>query len=233
MNELVCDAIAARRRLRFVYEGYERIVEPHLYGINTANHEALSAWLVAGWTASTPEPGWRNYLVAEMADVHVLATPFEGPRPGYNPDDPGFRQIFCRLAGALAGAGEGIGEGAGETPNADALYHAGRSRMEAGDAAGALALLERSVALEPHFLTLELLGECLLALGRPREAIVPLAASTGLHLQSRAPARLAEVLLALGRREQADELAGRALAVDPDNEAARAVRETVRREREG
>jgi tetratricopeptide (TPR) repeat protein len=220
MHALICDAIRARRLLRFVYDGYERVVEPHVHGINSANHEALGAWLVGGWSASSPEPGWRNYLVAEMADVHVLAAPFAGPRLGYNPEDPGFRQIFCRLDAETAG------------PNADALYREGRARMEAGDAAGALSLLERSVALEPHFLTLELLGECLLALGRPREAIVPLAASSGLHRQSRAPARLAEVMLALGRWEQADELAAHALAVDPEHAGARAVREAVRRHRE-
>ena len=97
MNLLVCDAIRVRRLLRFIYEGYERIVEPHLYGINTANHEMLSGYLIAGWSASEGSPGWRSYLVREMHDIHVLAEPFRGPRPGYNPDDRRMRQIFCRL----------------------------------------------------------------------------------------------------------------------------------------
>ena len=47
MNVVVCDAIRARRLLRFVYDGYERVVEPHLYGVNTAGHETLSGWLAA------------------------------------------------------------------------------------------------------------------------------------------------------------------------------------------
>jgi hypothetical protein len=97
MNTLICDAIRERRLLRFIYEGYERVVEPHLYGINTANHEMLSGWLVAGWSASKPEPGWRNYLVQEMHDIHVLATPFEPAREGYNPDDRGLRQVYCGI----------------------------------------------------------------------------------------------------------------------------------------
>ena len=37
MNRLSCDAVGARRLLRFVYEGDERIVEPHLHGINTSS----------------------------------------------------------------------------------------------------------------------------------------------------------------------------------------------------
>ena len=98
MNRLICDAIGARRLLRFVYEGYERIVEPHLYGINAASHEALSAWIVEGWSQSSPEAGWRNYLVTDMQDVQVLTEPFPGPRPGFNPADSRFAQVYCSVA---------------------------------------------------------------------------------------------------------------------------------------
>ena len=106
MHAIICDAIRAKRLLRFIYEGYERIVEPHLHGINGANHEILSGWLVGGWSESRPEPGWRNYLVRDMHDVHALADRFEGPRPRYNPFDPHVRQVFCRLepTGAAARA---------------------------------------------------------------------------------------------------------------------------------
>ena len=100
MNAHICDAVRARRLLRFVYDGYERVVEPHLHGINTQNHEMLSCWLVGGWSKSEAAPGWRNYLVRDMADVHVLADGFDGPREGYNPDDDAFRQVFCRVQGA-------------------------------------------------------------------------------------------------------------------------------------
>lgn len=106
MDERICNAIRQRTLLRFIYDGYERIVEPHLYGINTASHEAISGYLVAGWTTSTAEPGWRNYLVREMHDLHVLATPFDGPRPGYNPDDDSFRQIYCRIEEPGSSAGD-------------------------------------------------------------------------------------------------------------------------------
>ena len=100
MNTLVADAIRARRLLRFVYEGYERIVEPHLYGINTANHEMVSGFLVGGWSASETEPGWRNFLVSEMHDIHALAEGFGGPRAGFNPEDASFRQVFATVAPA-------------------------------------------------------------------------------------------------------------------------------------
>ena len=97
MHGILCDAIRAKRLVRFIYDGYERIVEPHLHGINAASHEILTGWLVGGWSESRPEPGWRNYLVKDMHDVHALADHFEGPRPKYNAFDPKVRQVFCRL----------------------------------------------------------------------------------------------------------------------------------------
>src|SRR5438067_13656629 len=109
MNIVICDAIRARRQLRFVYDGYERIVEPHSYGVNTAGHEAVSGWLVGGWSSSEPEPGWRMFLVDRMQDVAATSAPFTGgPREGYNADDPHFVRIFCQLDG---GAPSGVPNG--------------------------------------------------------------------------------------------------------------------------
>jgi hypothetical protein len=97
MNVTICDAIRARRLLRFVYEGYERVVEPHYYGVNTAGHESVSGWLVGGWSASETEPGWRMFLVEGMRDVAASAEAFDGPREGYNADDPHYVRVYCQL----------------------------------------------------------------------------------------------------------------------------------------
>lgn len=113
MNVLLCDAIRARHLVRFIYEGYERIVEPHQYGINTANHEMLSGYLVGGWSRTETEPGWRNYLVREMHDVHVLAEPFTAPRAGYNPGSTVFHQVYCQVDAPAAADGAA---GAGAAP---------------------------------------------------------------------------------------------------------------------
>jgi hypothetical protein len=102
VNEIVCNAIRARHLLRFIYEGYERIIEPHIHGVNSANHEMVSGWLVGGWTATRAEEGWRNYLVSEMHDVHALADQFPQPRVGYRPAGRAYRQVFCRIEGAAA-----------------------------------------------------------------------------------------------------------------------------------
>ncbi len=99
MNVTICDAIRARRLLRFVYEGYERVVEPHIYGVNTAGNEALSGWLVGGWSSSATEPGWRMFLVEAMRDVAALAEPFTGGREVYNQNDPHYVRVYCQIGG--------------------------------------------------------------------------------------------------------------------------------------
>ena len=97
MNVVICDAIRARRLLRFVYDGYERVVEPHHYGVNGAGHEVLSGWLVSGWSSSDPEPGWRTYLIDQMQGTAALAESFSGTREGYNPNDSRMVRVYCRI----------------------------------------------------------------------------------------------------------------------------------------
>jgi len=104
------------------------------------------------------------------------------------------------------------------------LYRQARDRMDGGDPAGAVDLFAASVAVYPHFKALELWGECLLRLGRYREAVVPLAAATALNRQPRAPGMLAEAFLALGEHGRAVQFADEALARAPGNRAALAVR---------
>jgi predicted Zn-dependent protease len=104
------------------------------------------------------------------------------------------------------------------------LYEAGRALMDAGALVSAASTFEESVRLDPHFKTLELLGECLFRAGRPREAIVPLAAASPLNPGVRAPALLAEVFLELNSRHDAEAMATLALSRDPSNRRALAVR---------
>jgi tetratricopeptide (TPR) repeat protein len=112
-----------------------------------------------------------------------------------------------------------------EPMNADDLYHHGSEAMERGALVEAVVLFRASIALWPHFKTLELLGECLLGLDQTREAIVPLAAATALHPSSRPPALLAQAYLALGQYQEAVHFAEEALARTPgDGQALETAR---------
>ena len=48
MNALICEAIRARRLLMFGYADTVRIVEPHLYGVNTAGSITVSPETLPG-----------------------------------------------------------------------------------------------------------------------------------------------------------------------------------------
>ena len=97
MNPVICRAVAERQLLMFGYKGVVRVVEPHLYGLSTAGHEALSAWMRPGWSRADPEGGWRMFRVDALEQVQMLPEAFAGPRPDFNPDDPHFTEVFCRL----------------------------------------------------------------------------------------------------------------------------------------
>lgn len=101
--------------------------------------------------------------------------------------------------------------------------------MEAGDIESAIQLFEESATAGPHFKTLELLGECLMKLGRHRQAIIPLAAAVGLGTKAfRAMFLLAKALDETGSRRDAIEKLEEAVAVKPDYKAARDLLEQLR-----
>ena len=106
-------------------------------------------------------------------------------------------------------------------------YEHGRERLDAGDFPAAIAHFEASIDSAPHFKALELLREARLRNGEPALAIVPLAAATTLNAQVRAPSLLAEALLATGDTYKAYEIACVALAREPNNAKAKAVRDAT------
>ena len=104
LRATICDAVRARRLLMFAYGGVVRVVEPHALGVNTAGHEALSAWLRAGYSRTSPSGGWRMYLLDGISALQMLDDGFDGPRPGYNPGDPHLVTVHCSLP-LLSGQG--------------------------------------------------------------------------------------------------------------------------------
>ena len=108
------------------------------------------------------------------------------------------------------------------------LYQRGRDAMEKHEYEVAAALFHSSSGVFPHFKSLELFGECLLELGRSREAVVPLAAAAGLgNKASRALFLLARALSQQGRTQDAIEKLDLAIAVQPQFKAAIQLREQL------
>src|SRR3989441_6823767 len=96
-SDLICEAIRSKRLLRFSYGNHARVVEPHLFGRDSADHDVLSAYLVRGYSESRQKPYWRFYLLSNVKLLTMLDEGFAGPRKGYNPMDPRMLKVYCRL----------------------------------------------------------------------------------------------------------------------------------------
>ncbi len=102
------------------------------------------------------------------------------------------------------------------------LYRKARESMN-NQFEKAVALFEKSIILDPHFKTLELLGECYIRLDLLKKAIVPLAASVSLNSGVRAASLLADVFLKLQNYNAAKNMAEVALNRDSKNRIAQNV----------
>jgi hypothetical protein len=96
-KDLICEAIRWKKLLQFTYGNHTRVVEPHLFGRDSAEHDVLSAYLVRGYSESGQKPYWRFYLLSNVTLLTMLDECFPGPRKGYNPKDPRMLKVYCRL----------------------------------------------------------------------------------------------------------------------------------------
>jgi hypothetical protein len=93
----IVTAIQKRNLLSFRYGGRARLVEPHVYGVNSKGHRALSGFQLRGGSTSGEHHGWKMFLVEDIEDLTLLPDRSFKPRPDYNPDDPSFSGIFARV----------------------------------------------------------------------------------------------------------------------------------------
>lgn len=92
MNQVLVDAVRHKRRLRFLYHGRERLVEPQCYGVGAKGTELLRAHQLRGGQQREP-----LFDVSKMVDLEVLGEVFERPGPNYTRDDSAMRTIFAQL----------------------------------------------------------------------------------------------------------------------------------------
>ena len=102
-------------------------------------------------------------------------------------------------------------------------------QMRVGEAVEVLPRIVQLAKEQPTALVLQLLGECYLKLARPLEAVVPLAAATGLADNAEPATLLATTLMQVGRSKEALLIAQRVLRRDSRNrEALRIMQQTPR-----
>jgi len=84
------------KTLTFHYEGGPREAEPHCHGLSKAGNEVVRAFQIAGASESGNTTGWKLFEVDKMTGVGI-GDSFEGPRPGYNPNDKAMKSVHCHI----------------------------------------------------------------------------------------------------------------------------------------
>ena len=92
LRTMLVESIRDRKRLRFVYSGRQRIVEPQCYGIANTGKELLRGHQLSG--GAQPEP---LFEVAKMSELEVLTESFNRPGPNYTRDDSAMVTIYSQL----------------------------------------------------------------------------------------------------------------------------------------
>jgi len=92
MNQVLVRAIEHKQRLRFLYNGKPRLVEPQCYGIGTRGTELLRVHQVQGGSEREP-----LFDVAKITGLEVLDEVFVRPGPNYKKDDSAMKTIFAQL----------------------------------------------------------------------------------------------------------------------------------------
>lgn len=92
MNPLLVNAIKQKRRLRFVYNGKSRLVEPQCYGIGARGTQLLRGHQLQGGEQREP-----LFDVSRIADLEVLPDVFDRPGPNYKRGDSAMKTIFAQL----------------------------------------------------------------------------------------------------------------------------------------
>jgi len=90
-------AIQGKAQLTFTYDGFQRVVELHTYGVDTKGHTALRAYQVSGGSESGEYVGWKLFHVDQMRQVSIASNHFLAPRPKYKRGDSSFQVIHAQL----------------------------------------------------------------------------------------------------------------------------------------
>ena len=79
IGSTIIEAIETKKMLQFNYHGYERIVEPHVYGTKNGK-DALQSYQVSGKSSSGGLPQWRRFFLDDLHDIKILNESFPGKR---------------------------------------------------------------------------------------------------------------------------------------------------------
>jgi len=80
MDSIIKEAITKKKLLEYDYDGYHRIVEPHIFGKKDGK-DAILVYQVGGESSSGGLPNWRRMILKGITNMKVSEQSFPGRRP--------------------------------------------------------------------------------------------------------------------------------------------------------
>lgn len=80
MEQLIQQAIAAKKLIEFLYSGHSRLIEPHVLGVNGGITQVLG-YQIGGTSSSGGIPEWRRFDLTKISGLRLTSTSFPGRRP--------------------------------------------------------------------------------------------------------------------------------------------------------
>jgi len=97
MNSVIATAIAEKAILTLTYNGSNRVVEPHAYGVNHLGHDVLRCFQVSGWSDSGQSHGWKLLIVRDAFAISKTGAVFASARKCYKRGDKAMRHIYAQI----------------------------------------------------------------------------------------------------------------------------------------
>jgi hypothetical protein len=79
MEQLILEAIATKKLIKFIYAGQPRVIEPHILGVNGGITQVLG-YQVGGSSSSGDIPEWRRFDLPKIIELQLTASSFSGRR---------------------------------------------------------------------------------------------------------------------------------------------------------
>lgn len=90
-------SIEAKKALRIVYHGEERLVEVHAIGLSTKGNPCVRVYQVVGGSVFSDTSGWKMLKISDIEQFEETDNEALTPRPGFNPGDRGMRTIISEV----------------------------------------------------------------------------------------------------------------------------------------
>ena len=85
-TSIIRNAIASKDLIEFTYHGYQRLAEPHVYGIKDGKRQIL-VYQIGGLTSAGSIPDWRRVSLDETSGLRVVkGETFAGQRKNKSSD---------------------------------------------------------------------------------------------------------------------------------------------------